>query len=47
MSRLAIILGGCIFIAAGIVTLFSDLNWQGALFLLAIGIGLIIFFVKG
>jgi len=46
MSRLAIILGGCIFIAAGFVTLFSDWNWQGALFLWAIGIALIIFFVK-
>ena len=46
MPSLAIIVGGCIFIAVGLVVLFSDFNWQGALVLFAIGIGLILFFLK-
>jgi hypothetical protein len=45
MSRLAIILGGFIFIALGIVVLFSD--WQAALVLLAIGGALLVFFFRG
>ncbi len=45
MGRLAVIVGGCIFIAAGIIVVFT--NWQGALFLLAIGVGLLLFAFKG
>ena len=47
MPRLAIIVGGCIFLAAGLITIFSDFNWQAGLILLAIGIGLIVFFFFG
>ena len=46
MIKLAIIIGGCLFIAAGIVELING-NWQGALFLIAIGAGLVIFFLRG
>jgi hypothetical protein len=47
VSRLAILIGGFLFIAAGIITLFSDRNWQGALFLFALGAALLVFFLKG
>jgi hypothetical protein len=47
MSRLTVIIGGCIFVAAAIIALVSDHNWQGSLFLFAIGIGFLIFFFKG
>lgn len=43
MSKLAIVIAGCLFIAGAIVTFFNDWNWQGALFLLAIGVGALIF----
>jgi hypothetical protein len=47
MIRLAIAVGGCLFIVAAIVVLFSEFNWIGALFLVAVGIGLLLFFFKG
>ena len=47
MPKLAIIVGGCIFVAAGLITIFSDFNWQAGLVLLAIGVGFIIFYIKG
>lgn len=47
MSRLAIIVGGCVFIAVGITVLFPTFNWQGALVLVAVGIGLLLFAFKG
>jgi hypothetical protein len=46
MAKLAIILAGLLFIAAGIIVLFSG-NWQSALFLFAIGIAFVIFFFRG
>lgn len=47
MAKLAIVLGGVLFIAAGIITLIPNLNWQAALILFALGIGLLLFFFKG
>jgi|GEM_PF-4533893 membrane protein implicated in regulation of membrane protease activity len=47
MARLAIIVGGCVLIAAGIVVLFPEFNWQGAIFLFAVGVGLLLFAFKG
>ena len=47
MGRLAIIVGGCVLIAAGFTVLFPEFNWQGALFLFAVGIGLLLFAFKG
>jgi len=47
MSRLALWIGAFIFIAAALVALFSDWNWQTALILAAIGIGIIFFVAKG
>lgn len=46
MPLLPVIVGGCLFIAASLVVLFSDFNWQSALFLLAVGIGLLLFAFK-
>jgi hypothetical protein len=43
---LANVVGGLVFIAAGIITLFSAFNWQAALILFAIGIGLLLFAFK-
>jgi hypothetical protein len=43
MAKLAIVIAGCLFVAGAIVTFFSNWNWQGALFLLAIGAGALIF----
>lgn len=47
MVRLTIVIAGFLFIAGGLVTLFSNWNWQGALFLFAIGAGALIFVFKG
>jgi len=47
MGGLTIIVGGCLFVAAGFVVLFSQFNWQGALFLFAIGIGFLLYAFKG
>lgn len=44
-SRLGLIVGGLLFLVAGIITLFSG-NWQGALFLFAIGAGLVIYYLR-
>lgn len=46
MTRFTIILGGFLFIAASIVTLISDKNWQSALFLFAIGAAFIIVYIR-
>lgn len=45
MTR-ADLIGGAIFIAAGLIALFSGFNWQAALILFAIGIGLLLFAFK-
>ena len=45
--RLAIIIGGLIFIVLGIIVLIPNFNWQAALVLIAIGVGLLIFFFRG
>jgi hypothetical protein len=47
MGRLVVFIAGIIFIVGGIITLISDKNWQGALFLLAIGAGAVFFVFKG
>ncbi len=47
MSRLALYIGGAIFIAAAVLVLFSGWNWQSAIILAAIGAGIIFFLVKG
>jgi len=46
MNMLAIILAGLLFVAVGIIVLISDFNWQGALLLIAIGSGFILYFLK-
>jgi hypothetical protein len=43
MEKLVIAIAGCLFIAGALVTFFSNWNWQGALFLLAIGVGALLF----
>jgi len=47
MSRLALWVGGMIFIAAAIVVLFSGGSWQTGVILIAFGVGIIFFLVKG
>jgi hypothetical protein len=47
MSRLVIIVAGCIFLAIAVIVLVSDKNWQGALLLAAIGAGLLLFIFRG
>ena len=47
MARLAIVIGGVLFIAAGIIVLIPGFNWQVALVLFAIGFALLLFFFKG
>ena len=47
MARLAVVLGGVLFIAAGIIVLIPHFNWQAALVLFALGFGLLLFFFKG
>jgi hypothetical protein len=47
MSRLALWIGGLIFIAAAIVVLFSGGGWQSALVLAAVGAGIVFFLVRG
>ena len=44
MSSLMLIIAGFLFIAVAIITLVSSFNWQAALILAAIGIGIIFFF---
>ncbi len=46
MGRLIIIIAGLLFIATGFVALFSDHNWQTAIFLFAIGIGFLVYFFR-
>jgi hypothetical protein len=47
MSKLAVFVGGCLFLAAAVVVLVLDKNWIGALFLGAIGVGLLLFGFRG
>ena len=47
MSRLALWIGGFIFIAAALVALFTDWSWQSALILGFVGIAIIFFLIKG
>jgi len=47
MSKLVTFVGGCLFLAAAVVALVWDKNWIGALFLAAIGAGLLLFGFRG
>lgn len=46
MSRLGLTVAGFIFIAAAVISFFSNFNWQAALILLAIGAGILVFILK-
>lgn len=47
MDRLGLWIAGFVFIAAGVIELFSGFNWQIALVLLAIGLGILYFQSRG
>jgi len=47
MFRLGIIVLACVLLAAGTVAVFSDWNWQGAVFSIAVGVALLIYYLRG
>ena len=47
MARLILWVAGFIFIAAGIMVLIPNLNWQLAIILIAIGVGMLFFLTRG
>lgn len=47
MNKLALIVIAFILIAGAIVTLFPNWNWQGALLILAVGLGFLVYAIKG
>jgi hypothetical protein len=47
MGRLSLWIAGFVFIAAGAIVVTSGGNWQSALILVAIGIGILFFLSRG
>lgn len=47
MARLVLWIAGFIFIAAGLMVLIPSMNWQLAIILIAVGVGILFFLRNG